>query len=311
MPTTTMLEVEEKYVMPTGVDLEGILLQLGFARQQTVQETDTYFTDAAGAYIRDRTCLRIRSVPDTDTVSVDFKGKSPSLKGAYAKQETNLVIPRAQMAGQVGLWANLGFYRYVDVVKTRTTYRKTEGTITLNVTIDELLHAGGFIELEALSDPRDNGADIMWERLQCLRQDMPVILQPADVPYRDYAAWHRKAALRAPTAILLDVDSFALPLDGGGNAPGLRALSQLLPVLAVTADPARGAALLQDFSDVKIIGTGQPSLPTALLVTADAAKADTFRQRGDNAALIAPGAAGNSYDSLMQLYLLLNFAMEI
>lgn len=203
------LEIERKYFFEDEEELKRILMDQGFCQLDEEKEGDVYFSGADGAYIRDRTCLRFRVREGDDHFTIDYKGKSESLTGGFAKRETNMPQPLANLETMEELFLHLGFYRYVEVTKQRLIFQKRSDGFTENVAFDRLDSVGNFLEIEIIA-PTSYG-NILGLQDVLLRQEQVLAgcgLQRADVPYRDFVAWHhRKMLSLSNSKIVVDLDS--------------------------------------------------------------------------------------------------------
>lgn len=184
-----IIELEEKYICK---DLEGLknkCVSDGYEYKPLGIENDTYFTDLDGEFIKDRTCLRIRT--KNNEAEITFKGKSKILSSAYAKVEHNVTILPKSVVEHEDIFNSLGFYKYVDVNKVREVFVKRKGSLFESIVIDDLKEIGSFVEFEIIGSLSEYGhaKEKLREKLNLFIQDFRSFgLENADLPYRDYTA---------------------------------------------------------------------------------------------------------------------------
>lgn len=188
-PNNKILEVEQKFLCLNNVALENTLKNENFIEMGTERESDNYYSDLEGDFIKSRTCLRIRT--RNNFAELTHKGKSHSFFGSFSKVEHNIAISPGLVPEYNDILNSLGFAKYVTVEKTRRTFLKTLGYYRCIVAIDNLNSIGEFIELE-ISGSVDN-KDVNKGEAENLLQKMIEIfsscdLKPANFPYRDYVA---------------------------------------------------------------------------------------------------------------------------
>ncbi len=209
-----ILEVEKKFFCGNPKDLKKACLNAGFERKYSGDyEKDDYFTDLNGEFIKNRTCLRIRS--KNNSLEITFKGKSHSFSNAYAKAEHNISIPMEMYGEYVDILNSLGFFKYVTVGKNREEYSKKEFGITKNIAFDNLDGVGCFVEFEIIDENNSKQIDFLKEILDNFVDDYKKYsLTNADLPYRDYIGNHflhnviKKESIKT---ILFDFDGTIAP----------------------------------------------------------------------------------------------------
>ena len=181
-------EVEIKYYLKDDNKLLKIIDELQMEKTTTDIEIDEYFTDIDEEFIRNRTCLRIRRTNNIK-MELTFKGKSKVLDNLYAKNESNLPIDINYHDNLVSFLNYLGFKKYVEVNKKRTTYTKAIDNLTYNIMLDEIKNAGKFLELEILTKEDNISTDILKEKLIDFSNKFKELnLEEAKLPYRDIVA---------------------------------------------------------------------------------------------------------------------------
>ena len=190
MPATSKkIEVEGKYLLLNRDVLVGKLVQLGFKPSSSSEEKDEYFTGADGMFVKDRTCLRIRT--KQGGAELTFKGKSRIISGSYAKVEHNAIISQDQVEEVKDILSALGYHKYVSVSKNRQTFTQNGEYLKKNVSIDELRGIGTFVELEILADHQkwQNRTEELHKILSELKTEIGGNnFEEAPLPYRDYSA---------------------------------------------------------------------------------------------------------------------------
>lgn len=202
------IEVEQKFFCKHILNLQKLLLQNGFKKIKKLTERDEYFTDINSAFIKNRTCLRLR-VTNNSKMELTFKGQSSDLNSSYAKRENNIPVSKMHYNDIVSMLFSLGFYSYSIVNKQRQTYSKKQGTLIYNVMIDELIDIGSFIEFEILSSEEKNIAFLM-DKLDTFTQLFKELkLVEAHMPYRDFVAQNLFNKIKPAgnfKAVCLDLD---------------------------------------------------------------------------------------------------------
>jgi predicted adenylyl cyclase CyaB len=212
-----ILEVEEKFLCSNNVMLEKTLIDEGFAEVGTKKEIDNYYSDLGGDFVRNRTCLRIRTTGDQ--AEITHKGKSYSFFGSFAKVEHNVFIPMKLVSDYNDIFNSLGFCKYVTVNKTRHIFVKRNGIYNLTVAMDSLSGVGEFVEFEVSCNVEDVGVDKIEAEI-ILKKIIKIFsscgLKPADLPYRDYVANYLsdKFLHKDKTkTILFDLDGTLIPTE--------------------------------------------------------------------------------------------------
>ena len=210
-----VLEIEYKYKCSKLDFLLDKCRKIGFVLKEQTEEKDGYLTDISGKFIKNRTCLRIRS--SGQSCELTFKGKSMILSGVYAKEEHNLPLDITLRENYFDILFSLGFYRYVEVDKKRTVYSLEGSKYVISIAIDEIKNVGSFVEFEAIADAeeyKNRREKIQKELLEFIRKFKISGLTEASLPYRDYVAGYladnvlKKQQLKA---ILFDFDGTIIP----------------------------------------------------------------------------------------------------
>lgn len=184
------VETEEKYYCLEPERLIRLAESLGFKLKEETCETDEYFTDINSEFIKNRTCLRIRK-QSNDTMEITFKGKSYSLTGQYCKMENNIEAYIKEYDNYINLFASLGYYSYVEVVKNRINYTRKDNKYIYNIMIDKIPEIGGFVEFEIISKKDTFQTKELKKTFQSFISKFKTIcLKEADKPYRDIVAYH-------------------------------------------------------------------------------------------------------------------------
>ncbi|OGO86026.1 MAG: hypothetical protein A2Y22_08810 [Clostridiales bacterium GWD2_32_59] len=182
----TVVEIEEKFLCDSDTEIiKNKIEKEGFKFIKRINEKDEYFTDLAGEFIKNRTCLRIRTIDDKE-LEITYKGKSEIFSSFYAKKESNIISEVKSYENIVELFKVFGYHSYVVVDKIRDYYSKTENEITYNILIDSILNVGEFIEFEIIvHEDSEEGEKYFSEFIKNFKS---LKLNKADLPYRDFVA---------------------------------------------------------------------------------------------------------------------------
>lgn len=212
-----VIEIEHKFNCDDTELLTKKCEDLGYKYISHQQEKDEYFTDINGVFVKDRVCLRIRT---TDVKSeLTYKGKSVNSLGSYSKEENNISILPSQVSSVDEFLTSLGYLKYSVVDKDRVTYTKKESSYKINVTIDNISNAGGFVEFELIANANISKEEIKnFETLlqKEVEKFKPTGLSEAKLPYRDYVANYIKNDLCNASkikAVLFDFDGTVAPTE--------------------------------------------------------------------------------------------------
>ncbi|MCL2327201.1 MAG: HAD-IA family hydrolase [Bacteroidetes bacterium] len=182
------IEIEQKFFCEDSSDLLAMLNDMDFSLKSKGKEIDEYFTDINSVYIKDRTCLRIRSL-DNNKTELTFKGKSKNFSSFYAKTESNLNFGTTDSKEISSMLSSLGYVSYVVVNKNRTTYSKVEDITTLNVMIDHIEQIGNFVEFELIcNDNKKSKEELLKILLNFVDKFKSLNFEKAYLPYRDFVA---------------------------------------------------------------------------------------------------------------------------
>lgn len=211
------IEIEEKFRVESIREIINKCIAGGFEKVDDSHECDEYFTDIHGEFVKNRTCLRLRT--KGDFTELTFKGKSHSFSNYYAKIEQNIIFPSVQRESYKEILNSLEYYKYVLVDKHRQTFQKKEKKLLKNVSIDAIGGVGNFVEFEILADSElwDGKDKELKDELTKFRLSFSKIkMEKADLPYRDYVAGYilnnvlKKEKLKA---IILDFDGTVVPTE--------------------------------------------------------------------------------------------------
>ena len=183
------LEIEQKFYFKDIKSFYNLLSENNLTKieNENISDSDEYFTDINSEYIKNRTCLRIRTT-NNKNMEITFKGKSTSFSNFYAKSENNINIDINDYSNLVDMLGSLGFYSYTTVTKSREVYNKIEDNIEYNVMIDTVEGIGSFIEFELLSDESIGIENLTNKLNQFIENFKSLNLEKAMLPYRDYSA---------------------------------------------------------------------------------------------------------------------------
>ncbi len=205
---TKRIEIEQKFFCQDTEPLLSLLTKQGFSLDCVCTEQDEYFTDLNSSFVKNRTCLRLRST-NKQKLELTFKGKSSHFHSFFAKKESNISLDINEYDDIVETLSALGFYSYAIVYKNRRIYTKKNKKETYNIMLDEVPDIGTFVEFELLH-PYEKKKDFLLEKLHHFVDSFKMLnLIPADLPYRDFIARQLfKNILPKKTlkAILVDLD---------------------------------------------------------------------------------------------------------
>ncbi|MCQ2081986.1 MAG: class IV adenylate cyclase [Lachnospiraceae bacterium] len=151
-----MLEIEVKLRIESSIAIKH-LTALGFNKECTVYEKDTYFN---GEYIdlkKEDKALRIRIHRNIETGNTNFtlNFKGPKIDNvSMSREETEFEVPSYEQANS--FLCGLGFHPAGEVEKNRTTYKKEDITCC----IDNVTGLGEFLEIEIIA-PEDKYEESM------------------------------------------------------------------------------------------------------------------------------------------------------
>lgn len=212
-----VLEVEEKFLCSNNLVLEQILENENFIEVGTEREVDDYYSDLNGDFIRNRTCLRIRT--KGDAAEITHKGKSSNFLGSFSKIEHNISIPIKLKSEYNDFFNSLGFVHYVTVYKDRRTFSKNIGVYIHTITIDRLEGVGEFVEFEVSGDIL-SGEVNKKEAEIILKKSIETFsscgFKKAYLPYRDYVSHHLSENILhkgSTKTILFDLDGTLIPTE--------------------------------------------------------------------------------------------------
>lgn len=182
------VETEVKYYCKDSKKLIDIAKKLGFEEIKHISENDEYFTDINSEYIKNRTCLRIRTT-NNEKMEITHKGKSNSLLGLYCKLENNIKVDINEYENIVKLFSSLGFYSYTNVIKDRLVYSLENEKYKYSIMIDNLRDIGGFVEFEIITNKEDsNKNELLNELNSFVNKFNELNMEEATKPYRDIVA---------------------------------------------------------------------------------------------------------------------------
>lgn len=181
------IEIERKRELGTARHaVEEQLQRLGYLGSSPAIEIDTYFSRPDRDFMQTVECLRVRQ--STNKTEITYKPptdtSSHNAAGIISKTELDVPLKNTGDANAAReLLKIMGMRELVTVHKTRTTYRHPEHA-AITVAIDEVKHAGSFVETELIVDePQKDEAQGILSRLETELgiAELPVI----NLPYRD------------------------------------------------------------------------------------------------------------------------------
>ncbi|MHC5142471.1 MAG: class IV adenylate cyclase [Planctomycetota bacterium] len=136
-------EIEAKIKVDALGPIADKLEELGAMFLHDVQQSDTYFMDAAGRLRENDCALRVRRqiIDGESSALITFKG--PRANGKF-KNRTEHEIGVANAEIGVKIFESLGYHKKITVEKKRIMWLLDDCEICL----DELPHLGCFVEVE-------------------------------------------------------------------------------------------------------------------------------------------------------------------
>jgi predicted adenylyl cyclase CyaB len=183
------IEVEDKFFLEDTDLLIDFCKKNGFSESVLGVEKDEYFSDIDGVFVKNRTCLRLRTSEKVSELT--FKGKSSSLSGAYSKVEHNAPMPPESAKSMKEFLPSLGYFKYTNVEKSRTVFSRDFSDYSENISIDNLPGIGFFVEFEILADSSKwslKKEELLKMLKELVKKTGLNNLKRADQPYRDYVA---------------------------------------------------------------------------------------------------------------------------
>jgi len=163
-PTSTPLEIEQKYRITDPAAVEADVLRLGAIPASPQRHADTYYRHPSRDFVQTKEALRIRRVAaagsGTDTVTsndhlqayVTYKG--PYLSGGIkTRPELEWRLDPGDLDGQnlAELFRHLGFVEALTVAKTRRPFELEHQGRQVVIVIDDAGPLGHFVEIEMMA----------------------------------------------------------------------------------------------------------------------------------------------------------------
>lgn len=161
-PSSTVIEIEQKYRLDDPARIERLLGQIGARSQPLERHADTYYRHPARDFAETREALRIRRVVvagDVGQTLVTYKG--PRWEGTIKTRpelEWRIDPCDPNGANMAALLGHLGFVEALTVAKTRRPYSLEHAGRSLIITIDDAGPLGHFTEIETLARGSDEVA---------------------------------------------------------------------------------------------------------------------------------------------------------
>lgn len=178
-----IIEIEDSYILNDDYDVDFYINKNNFKFVDTTYETDTYYVDKKGTFIDKRICLRTRKTND-EKLELTYKPETNDETEKYGKKEVNISLCIDDGKDINFILNELGYNKYIEFTKKRTTYTKYYDGAEYNIMIDEINEVGRFIELEIITDEEHQvyyakKLDKLVEDFDCKK------LKPKNAPYRD------------------------------------------------------------------------------------------------------------------------------
>ena len=175
-----MIEHEKKYRVDSHESIADSLAKLGFKKNGTSAQKDTYFTRADVDFMETKECLRIRE----EDSKCELTYKPPTTKDMEAassiwKKETNIDLTEDGVLSAEELLRSIGCLKLCVVDKHRVSYIKDN----LTVALDTIVGLGLFVERENLATDKQDDAIAIIESLAA---DLGILVtDTVKLPYRD------------------------------------------------------------------------------------------------------------------------------
>jgi adenylate cyclase, class 2 len=142
-------EIEVKYRVHNPAELEKVLARRGYALSLPIHQDDQAYAEEGWRYGMSKLGVSFARLRTQDGRHL-FTVKRPTHNEMACLEFETEVADREQMHGAV---QNMGFYPTVRIVKTRRTVRAGG----LSLCLDEVEHAGTFLEIERVIGPGESG----------------------------------------------------------------------------------------------------------------------------------------------------------
>ena len=209
-PSSPPLEIERKRSISGDVDaFVRHLSDHGFREIHASEEVDAYYSRPDVDFRQTIECLRVRE--RDGFAEITYKPVSTDAthtdSNVITKPETNLQIQHSDAATAEQLLVNLGMVHLVTVRKHRRTF-KDDAHPDVAVAVDEVEHAGAFVEVETIGD--DTAAGL--EKVVAVENQLDIgSLAIIDTPYRDIVRQAQKDEVRVCTHLAEKADTAAPP----------------------------------------------------------------------------------------------------
>ena len=179
------IELEESFILKNDDrELLRKIDEKGYKFLEQIVEEDTYFTDKAMSFVKERVCLRTRKTND-NRLELTFKPRTDSLTEQYGKKEINIELKIEDYQDIKFMLNSLGFDEYVSFKKDRTVYTKRINGFQHNIMIDKIEGVGSFVELEILANNEEEKEQLHDELDRFVEEFECHKLEEKKAPYRD------------------------------------------------------------------------------------------------------------------------------
>lgn len=144
-----MYEVEQKFHLDDGIDVEAALSALGASFQEPSEQRDLYLTHPTRDFGRTDEALRLRQ--EDSRICLTYKGPKVD---RITKTRREVEVELASGEAAAGMQEMLGALGFAPLVEVRKARRRAEvvwdGTVVV-VALDDVADLGRFVELEILA----------------------------------------------------------------------------------------------------------------------------------------------------------------
>lgn len=150
-------EVEMKFPLPDGSDLEAKLVAFGAEARGTQRHADRYFRHPNRDFARTDEALRLRSIGDRNAITYKGPKIDPVTK---TRQEIEIEYASGNAAVEKfrELLNRVGFTESLTVRKTRRIFELTWRGRRFEVVLDDVDRLGRFAEIETLAEEAEMDA---------------------------------------------------------------------------------------------------------------------------------------------------------
>jgi len=153
-----MKEVEVKYKVKSFRGVKSKLKELGFELVESEEFKDHYYTDKAGKFIKNETCLRLRKRGDKALLT--YKPKTVRNQVIKSKTEVETMVDFKEMDDII---KRLGFPLAVKFNKSSEEYKKGRVTVSLDI-----VNGIKYVEVEVMAHKTKRAKERVKEVVEAL-----------------------------------------------------------------------------------------------------------------------------------------------